>query len=270
MTWQVTVDADEADARAVLERDRIWNCFALADLVPPFRAFTRIALAADPDSGACAACLVVQHPALRVVSPFGAAEGVAAILKQLAAEGALPEAALLQVRTEHRAVLESFYSFISPPGLIVRMATSAESFQAPAPSRLSEASPVRLTLSDLSALTALYTAYPENHFRSDLLEDGTFFGIREGTRLIAAGGTHVVAPSYHLAVLGNVFTHPAARRRGYARAITAALVADLLARGCRDVVLNVTAENEAAIRLYTGLGFREHSRYWTGQAERRG
>lgn len=41
------------------------------------------------------------------------------------------------------------------------------------------------------------------------------------------------------------------------------------AQGCRDVVLNVTAENEAAIRFYTGLGFREHSRYWTGQAMRR-
>ena len=32
-------------------------------------------------------------------------------------------------------------------------------------------------------------------------------GIRRGTRLIAAAGTHVISPQWGVAAVGNVFTH---------------------------------------------------------------
>ena len=93
-----------------------------------------------------------------------------------------------------------------------------------------------------------------------------YFGVRDNGRLVAAGGTHVVSTRFGIAVLGGIFTLPAARGRGYASAITSALVAVLLARGCRDVVLNVNAENETARGVYDRVGFHEHCRYEAGEA----
>lgn len=78
---------------------------------------------------------------------------------------------------------------------------------------------------------------------------------------------HVLAARYGIGAVGNIYTRPAARGRGYSGA-AAAVVAELLAGPCREVILNVAAANTAAIRLYRRLGFREHCRYWEGRAVR--
>lgn len=260
--WRVTLDASNAEAEAVLARDRIWNCFALADLAPPFGEHTQIALAEKRD-GAVAACLVLRHPALVVLSPYGDREGVAAIMASLAAHHALPDQALIQARHDHLQLFSPYYALPRDGRELLRMAVSPETFVQPS---LPDPAAARLIPDDLPALVALYALYPEGHFVADLLQHEIFFGIRAGERLMAAGGTHAVAVDYGIAVLGNIFTHPDARRRGYARTVTGALVADLFARGCRDVVLNVLAHNDSAIHLYESLGFKTHCRYWTGEA----
>lgn len=260
--WQVTLDASDAEAEAVLSQDRVWNSFALADLLPPFREYSQIAIARRADSADCAACLVLRHPALTVVSPYGAPEGLAGILAQMD----LPARALLQAQEAHLPLLQHYYRFLPGQRILLRMAVSADTFVPPETTSLVQ--PELLTPADLVALQALYAHFPETHFRVDLLEHGVFYSVRSGSQLLAAGGTHVLAIECGLAVLGNIFTHPEARRRGYARAVTTALVIDLLERGCRDVVLNVMAENTPAITLYTSLGFQTHSRYWTMEAER--
>ena len=61
--WQVTLHASDAEAAAVLSQDRVWNCFALADLLPPFREYSQVAIARQPGAADCAACLVLRHPA---------------------------------------------------------------------------------------------------------------------------------------------------------------------------------------------------------------
>ena len=261
--WQVTLDASDAEAAAVLEQDRVWNCFALADLLPPFRAYSQVAIARQPDTADYAACLVLRHPSLTVISPFGASEGVAAILAQMD----LPEQALLQAQEPHLPLLQQYYRFLPGERALLRMAVSSAIFLPPVAAP--PVQPERLTPAGLLALQALYAHFPETHFRADQLEHGVFYGVRSGDKMVAVGGTHVVAVDHGLAVLGNIFTHPDARRQGYSRAVTAALVADLLARGCCDVVLNVVADNSPAISLYTSLGFQTHSRYWTMQAEGR-
>lgn len=260
--WQVTLDASDAEAEAVLSQDRVWNCFALADLLPPFREYSQMAIARQAESPGCAACLVLRHPALTVVSPYGAPEGVAAILAQID----LPERVLLQAQDAHLPLLRLYYRFLPGQRALLRMAVTADTFLPPEPAP--RVQPERLTPADLTALQALYAHFPETHFRADQLEHGVFYGLRSSGQVVAVGGTHVVAVDYGLAVLGNIFTHPDARRRGYARTVTTALVTDLLARGCRDVVLNVMAENTPAITLYTSLGFQTHSCYWTMQTER--
>jgi GNAT superfamily N-acetyltransferase len=143
-----------------------------------------------------------------------------------------------------------------------RMAIDAADFE-PASSVLGL---TRFRPSDLDELLGLYDGYPENHFVPIQLEHGVYFGVRDEGRLVAAGGTHVVCTRYGVSVLGGIFTFPAARGRGYASAITSALVAELLDRGCRDVVLNIHADNETARRIYARIGFREHCRYQAGEA----
>ncbi len=260
--WQITVAATNDEAEPLLQQDRVVNCFALADLLPPFRQHTRISLAAHAQSGQTATLLIVEHPALCVLATSGQAAGVAALLARLG----LPAAPLIQALPEHWPLLASHYDLPASPRDLLRMNLTAQTFQRPA-SALPLAE--RLTKADLPALLTLYELFPKGHFRPDLLDDGLFYGVREGARLVAAGGTHVLALPYGLAVLGNIFTHPDWRGRGCAQAVVAALVTNLLAQGCQDVILNVDVDNPPAIRVYTKLGFLPHCHIWSGPAARR-
>lgn len=130
-------------------------------------------------------------------------------------------------------------------------------------------SPVEhLGMADLRALAILYTSYPASSFNADQLATGPFYGVREDGTLVAAGGVHVVAPRYAIGAVGNIFTLPRARGRGYGMEIVGAVVAKLLAGTCREVILNVAVDNVGARRLYTRLGFQEHCRYREGRIER--
>lgn len=263
MTWRITPDADETAVYTLLAQDRIWNCFAIADLASSFRQYCRFALAwRDEAAEPVAACLLLQHPAFAVVSPFGDPAGVAAILAAVD----LPRAAQMQALPEHLAAIEQHYGFITGPNEMLRMALPAgRDPLPPAPDRPVE----RLTAADLPALRDLYRGFPNGHFRDDLIDHGIFCGVRDGGDLLAAGGTYVIAPRQGIGVIGSVFTRPAARGRGYAGAITAAVATALHERGCPDVVLNVYTDNAPAIHVYTRLGFASHAHYHEGQAERR-
>ena len=57
-------------------------------------------------------------------------------------------------------------------------------------------------------------------------------------------------------MVGNVFTHPQHRGRGYATAVTSA-VTDALLRYCDTVVLTVDPSNHPAVRAYERLGYNE-------------
>jgi ribosomal protein S18 acetylase RimI-like enzyme len=61
------------------------------------------------------------------------------------------------------------------------------------------------------------------------------------------------------AAIGNVYTRRDRRGLGHGRAVTAAVLGAL--GGIRTVVLNVRADNPAAIRVYEALGFRRHCRF---------
>ena len=54
---------------------------------------------------------------------------------------------------------------------------------------------------------------------------------------------------------------PQARRRGYARAVMAALLSWAADRAATRVYLEVLASNAPAVALYESLGFAEHHRY---------
>src|SRR5690348_4810511 len=263
--WQIRGDADEADGddereiRSLLERDRIWNCFALADLLPPMRESTRFVTARQLGNSPSALLLIVEHPEIQVISPFGDAAGVAAIL----AQARLPDRTLVQTAAAHRPLLETVYRPAPAWRAMLRMAVNAQTF---APVSV-DARVVRLNVEDSAAVTELYRLFPEGHFRPELLAQGSFHGLRANGRLVAIAGTHVVVERYGIAVVGGVFTHPDARGKGFAGAVTSAVVSHLLGFGCCDVVLNVFAENAPAIAVYHRLGFQTAHQVWTGQAE---
>jgi ribosomal protein S18 acetylase RimI-like enzyme len=119
-----------------------------------------------------------------------------------------------------------------------------------------------LTRDDLPALQDLYRrAYPGNWFDARMLATGRYFGIAEHDALVCVAGVHVYAPRHGVAALGNVTTDPTRRGRGLARRATARLCRALLDDGITTIGLNVLADNHAAIRCYTPLGFVVDAEY---------
>ncbi|MGE5221079.1 MAG: GNAT family N-acetyltransferase [Omnitrophica WOR_2 bacterium] len=64
-------------------------------------------------------------------------------------------------------------------------------------------------------------------------------------------------------LIANVAVHPDYRRRGIARALTAMAQEQVRRRRGRAAWLHVREENEAAVRLYLSLGFKERARRTT-------
>lgn len=251
--WEVALDVDDATAYAAFAADRRWCGYAIADLDAPFREHSRVAVARLGEE--VAACLVLRHPAFTSVVPHGPAEGLAAIL----ARAELPTTTHLFARAEHLGVLRRWFVYPAPTPML-RMGVDRTAF-IPAAGRAE-----RLGSGDLPALAELYAAYDGSAFQPDQLATGVFYGIRHGGALLAAAGTHVVSARYGIAALGNVFTRPEARGRGLARAVTSAVVQELLAGPCGEVILNVVQANAPAIAVYDRLGFRIHCPHYEGIA----
>ena len=86
-----------------------------------------------------------------------------------------------------------------------------------------------------------------------MFEMGPFYGVWRDGQLIAAAGIHFVTP--FIAQIGNVFSHPKFRGRGFATAATAGVTNHLRRMGIQFISLFVVAENASAIRMYERLGF---------------
>ena len=116
----------------------------------------------------------------------------------------------------------------------------------------------------LPQLLELYRHEYGNAFVPYQLADGVFYGIFDDDALVSVAGTHIIAPEYGVAAIGNVLTIPAYRNRGYGRRVTTAVCADLLARGFDTLVLNVMQSNQSAIRVYERLGFAFYKAFQEG------
>jgi len=239
---------DRAMLRAFLEQDRIFAAYAICDLDDREFRRTRWGVALD---GERPVAVAVEYGGLTPQPLFvmGRREGIAAILHDVIR----PRAAYVAARPDAIPAVATAYT-VDPGPIMVRMVVERATFR-PFPSGTA-----RLLPAEIGDLNRLYQLGFASWLPSSSIAEGVYYGIRVGGRLVAAAGTHVVSHEARLAVVGNVLTHAEYRGRGFAKATTGAVTAELL-RTCDQVVLNVRADNPPALAAYRRLGYREYARF---------
>jgi len=128
----------------------------------------------------------------------------------------------------------------------------------------------RLTAADVPSVRALLAhggSFAPDAFAEYQVTQGVFFGVEDGAGgLAAVGGTHIVDYTSGVAAIGNMYTRPDCRGRGYGGAVLTAIVDEVRANGATTIVLNVDQRNTGARRLYEHHGFTVHCPYIEGVA----
>jgi ribosomal protein S18 acetylase RimI-like enzyme len=250
--------SDRDEIAAFLRTDRLYAAYALGDLDGPNRA--RLAWGLAVDRSGTARGLGMQHMGLAPQTLF--LMGDPAACRAVLGTTLRPRLAFVQATEEYRAALIDLYD-LDPPVRLLRMVVDRASFLPWA------GSVERLTTRDVDDLNRLYRLGLGSGFPASVLDEGVYYGVRANGRLVAAAGTHAINPREGLAVVGNVMTHADYRGRGFAKAVTSAVTAELLDR-VPDVVLNVHATNGPAVAAYSHLGYLTHRELTEWVAGRRG
>ena len=248
---------DKREILSILETDRLYAAYAIGDLSSGLFEQCRWTLAEDKHG---AYVLAVSFNGLTPPSLF--LMGASTALRALLGEWLTTHRAYFTMKQEHLSIVSDWYH-LGHLRHMWRMWVNRGSF------RPVSAAVKRLQDKDLNALNLLYSWGGARFFAPYQFEQGIYYAVESGGKLVAAAGTHVVAPEYGIAVVGNVFTHPDYRNRGYATACTSAVVAELLALGCEAVVLNVWQENTPAVRAYRKLGFDVHCPFIEAPGQRK-
>jgi ribosomal protein S18 acetylase RimI-like enzyme len=243
--------------RRLLETDRPWSLYALGDLAPEL--FARCEWFA-PSQGDSALLLLYRAFETPVLFTLGSPDRVAPLLDEITAVRLY-----LHVRPEILPLVRARYAVVEAQWMW-RMMFDASRFQA-----VHRPDVARLAMSDVPALERLYAdgdarGEAPDFFAPEMIEQGLFYGVREGSELIAAAGTHLLVPAESVAAVGNIYTRRDQRGRGWATHVTSAVTEALLGLGLRTVGLNVQQPNAAAIRVYERLGYVRYCEFVEGLA----
>lgn len=303
MPYAVHLTTDKNEIHAFLRRDPVYAAYAIGDLEPAlFSACTWYLAQADGEAQALALLFAgLQPPVLLTLGEPAAVQAIfdqAALPAEIYMNALCPHLPTFQARYDfsgdrvrpilRMAVTAQEFRPVQAVGLV---AGGPRTGPHPGPHPAGEGGslmigPVcdrapaattrlrRLDAGDVPAIQALYGhggPFAPDAFSPAQMRDGVFFGL-EVVRLapvgaendfIAIAGTHLVAPGMGVAAVGNIYTHPAHRGRGYSQWVTSAVTADLLAQDML-VVLNVDQTNTAAIHVYEKLGYRVHGPFVEG------
>jgi RimJ/RimL family protein N-acetyltransferase len=248
---------DLARVRSLLENDRSWAAYAIGDLAPDH---VHHCTWHASEIGSSALLLVYRGFDPPILFAMGESTAIASLLSEVA-----DPVVSLHVQESGLAALPPRYSTTSSRAMW-RMVVSPSSFRT-----ASTADVVSLDGSDLAAITELYTdgwAHDEGptFFHASMLERGTFRGIRDGADIVAVAGSHLFSPDLGVCTIGNVYTRRDRRGRGFAAAVTSAVVQHALNHGISTIVLNVGQDNAPAQRVYERLGFHRHCIFFEGEA----
>lgn len=114
--------------------------------------------------------------------------------------------------------------------------------------------PTRLSIVHAKELRELYRQSGTPAWTSNAMDLGPFYGIIEDDGTISAvAGVHYMTA--YGTEIGNIATHPAHKRKGYAAACIKSVVDDVL-KTSELVVLHYFADNTPAQKLYEKMGFK--------------
>ncbi len=125
----------------------------------------------------------------------------------------------------------------------------------------------RLTPDDVGAMLELVALTEPGPFEVATIELGDYFGVFDGAHLVAMAGERMRLPGH--TEVSAVCTHPDARGRGLATALTRRVADGIVARG-ETPILHVRQDNHDARRVYERLGFALRRRIqfrWLGAPE---
>ena len=237
--------ADVARLRALLIPRIEYTAYALGQLEPGLVERTRWFVAkGDTGTG-----LVLHSRGGLGEATFlmGDPDAIAAVLSIQPG----PPQTYVTCQPQHLDALRSSHRLASQQ-VMIRMGVRRERFEP-----VSGVPTVRLTGLDIRKVNGLYSSEAgPSYYAPEHIEAGVYRGVVVGGRLVAVAGTHVVSRQERVAVIGNVFTHPGFRGRGFATAATSA-VTEALFEICDNVVLTVDPANRPAVAAYERLGYQE-------------
>ena len=240
------------DLRQLLERDRIWSAYALADLDPAYIDATT--------------WHVNENAALLIYAGFEPAVlfsiGTDAALRDLLPN--LPNGRYIYTILENSRNLIDTYLEVEHEEIMSRMVLENE----PLP-KIDKVGLKNLDETHLGDVQKFFGNYPDrpDSFTENQLRDGIFIGAYEAHELVSIAGTHVLSKAASVAAIGNVFTAPQFRNRGLATKGSIAVAQTLREAGIETIVLNVAKNNKPALAIYEKVGFRHHVEYYEGQGE---
>lgn len=236
---------DLARIRALLTPRLEYTAYALGQLEPGLAERTRWFLAkGDTGTG-----LVLHSRGGLGEATFlmGDPDAVAAVLSIQPG----PPQTYVTCQPQHLDSLRASHRLASHQ-VMIRMGVQRERFRP-----VSGVATVRLTGLDIRRINGLYSSEAgPSYYAPEHIDAGVYRGVVVEGRLVAVAGTHVVSPQERVAVVGNVFTHPGYRGRGFATAATSAVTEALFER-CDNVVLTVDPSNRPAVAAYERLGYQE-------------
>lgn len=241
-----------AELRALLERNRPWAAYALADLDPAWYPNTEWAV-----SGSAVRLVYsgLEPPVLFLDGPPQEARELARSLR--------PGRYQFTLLATHRRLLENR---LQPQFELQmwRMVLRPQDF----PAALDLAPTRKLSAADEPLIVAMMDDHPDrpDSFHIDQIRTGVFYGCQSEAGMLSMAGTHVVSDELSVAAIGNVFTVPDQRGRGLGLSVSHAVTNGLLERGIDTIVLNVAMSNLPALALYRRLGFMPFCGYYEGVA----
>ncbi|MEC9071169.1 MAG: GNAT family N-acetyltransferase [Myxococcota bacterium] len=256
-----------SDPRISTEHDRLAeffqtdkvNCaYLLGDLEPGFREMGTWYVQEDAEGSIQAVLMIYTGLSAPVMITHGQTTALSRILRYYHDE--LPGRCLVHAQPHH---IPSIDACFETDGLIptLRMALLAAEFT---PSNNPFIEVESLSHRNTGEIIALYQHYPDNFFEPSQLDSGHYLGVRVEDDLVSVAGVHLHSPSFGIAALGNIVTHPEHRGRGLSTACTEALCERLFEGQVDTLALNVRRHNRSAVRVYEKLGFRYHDTYLEG------
>jgi predicted GNAT family acetyltransferase len=266
--YTVRQSTDKDEIAAFLNRDRLYAGYALCDLEEAYFQSCRWFLTTNAQGQVCGLAMEFGRLEPVVLFLMGEPDAVRAPLEN----DLTPAFIQITAQPAHLPPLEQRYRLRHVRDML-RMTVRKAAFQ---PAREQERAE-RLTEHDLDELNRIYRMASASTFAAYQLESGIFYGIKVNGRLVSTAGTHVISPTQRIVAVGNVFTHPHFRGRGYAQAVTGAVTAEALRGFGPDqpgqpealAILNVLANNAPAVSAYKKLGYRDACHFIEAQGGRR-